>query len=114
VEEYIKEALSRQKRGAESARLLRRDFLPLFGSKPAIQLTRRELEFQRIQDSNPFEVGLLQATGQGARRLHQRDAGEGDLAHPHRQGRARKRLLETHAALLDFMKLADVEPEDAD
>ena len=27
---------------------------------------------------------------------------------------ARKRLLETHAALLDFMKLADVEPEDAD
>jgi hypothetical protein len=31
VEEYIKEALSKQKRGAESARLLRRDFIPLFG-----------------------------------------------------------------------------------
>src|SRR3972149_5803504 len=34
VEGYIKEALSKQKRGAESARLLRRDFIPLFGAKP--------------------------------------------------------------------------------
>lgn len=49
VEEYIKEALSLQKRGAESARLLRRDFLPLFGSRPAIQLTRRELQDELIR-----------------------------------------------------------------
>lgn len=38
-----------QKRGAESARLLRRDFLPLFGSRPAIQLTRRELQDELIR-----------------------------------------------------------------
>lgn len=49
VEEYIKEALSRQKRGAESARLLRRDFVSLFGSRPAIELTRRELQDELIR-----------------------------------------------------------------
>jgi integrase len=49
VEEYIKEALSKQKRGAESARLLRRDFVPLVGSEPAIQLTRRELQDELIR-----------------------------------------------------------------
>ena len=49
VEEYIKEALSKQKRGAESARLLRRDFIPLFGTKPAIQLSRRELQDELIR-----------------------------------------------------------------
>ena len=49
VEEYIKEALSKQKRGAESARLLRRDFVPLFGGKPAIELTRRELQDELIR-----------------------------------------------------------------
>ena len=42
-------ALSKQKRGAESARLLRRDFVPLFGSKPAIELTRRELQDELIR-----------------------------------------------------------------
>jgi integrase len=49
VEEYIKEALSKQKRGAESARLLRRDFVPLFSRKPAIELTRRELQDELIR-----------------------------------------------------------------
>jgi integrase len=49
IEEYIEEALSLQKRGAESARLLRRDFLPLLGSRPAIQLTRRELQDELIR-----------------------------------------------------------------
>lgn len=49
AEEYIKEALSKQKRGAESARLLRRDFVSLFGSKPASELTRRELQDELIR-----------------------------------------------------------------
>jgi integrase len=49
VEEYIKEALSLQKRGAESARLLRRDFVSLFGTRPAMQLTRRELQDELIR-----------------------------------------------------------------
>ncbi|HYL91029.1 MAG TPA: tyrosine-type recombinase/integrase [Burkholderiales bacterium] len=49
VEEYIKEALSKQKRGAESARLLRRDFVPLFGTKSASELTRRELQDELIR-----------------------------------------------------------------
>lgn len=49
VEEYVKEALSRQKRGAESARLLRRDFVPLFGTRPAVELTRRELQDELIR-----------------------------------------------------------------
>jgi hypothetical protein len=49
VEEYIKEALSKQKRGTESARLLRRDFIPLFGTRPAIQLSRRELQDELIR-----------------------------------------------------------------
>jgi integrase len=49
VEDYIKEALSKQKRGAESERLLQRDFIPLFGTKPAIQLSRRELQDELIR-----------------------------------------------------------------
>ena len=49
VEEYIEEGLSKQKRGAESARLLRRDVIPLFGNKPAIELTRRELQDELIR-----------------------------------------------------------------
>lgn len=49
VEEYIEEALSKQKRGADSARLLRRDVIALFGSKPAIELTRRELQDELIR-----------------------------------------------------------------
>ena len=49
VEEYIKEVLALQKRGAEAARLLRRDFVSLFGHRPAIQLTRRELQDELIR-----------------------------------------------------------------
>ncbi|MGQ0543840.1 MAG: tyrosine-type recombinase/integrase [Betaproteobacteria bacterium] len=49
IEEYIKEALSKQKRGPDSARLLRKDFLPLFGGKPAAELTRRELQDELIR-----------------------------------------------------------------
>lgn len=40
VEEYIKKALAKQKRGAESSRLLRRGFVPLFGTEPANQRGR--------------------------------------------------------------------------
>jgi len=43
VEEYISEALATQKRGREAERLLRKDFLPVFGARAAIDLTRREL-----------------------------------------------------------------------
>jgi integrase len=49
VDEYIREALALQKRGADAAQLLRRDFVPLFGSRPAIQLTRRELQDELIR-----------------------------------------------------------------
>ncbi len=49
VEEYIKEVLAKQKRGAESARLLRKDFVPVFGSRPAPKLTRRELQDELIR-----------------------------------------------------------------
>jgi hypothetical protein len=49
VDEYIKEVLSKPKRGGEAARLLRRDFVPLFGSKPAIEFTRRELQDELIR-----------------------------------------------------------------
>ncbi len=44
VEEYIREVLAKQKRGAESARVLRRGIIPVFGSRPALQLTRRDLQ----------------------------------------------------------------------
>ncbi|MBM3357768.1 MAG: DUF4102 domain-containing protein [Betaproteobacteria bacterium] len=43
VNEYIEEVLDSQKRGAESARILRQDLLPVLGHRPAIQITRREL-----------------------------------------------------------------------
>jgi integrase len=43
VEEYIREALSTQKRGQEAERLLRKDFLPVFGARAAIHVSRREL-----------------------------------------------------------------------
>ena len=43
VEEYIREALTTQKRGVESERLLRKDFLPVFGSRAATSISRREL-----------------------------------------------------------------------
>jgi integrase len=49
VEEYVKEALAKQKRGAEAERLLRKDFLPIFGSRPAVELTRRELQDELIR-----------------------------------------------------------------
>ena len=44
VNEYIEEVLDKQKRGAESARILRQDLLPVLGHRPAIQITRRELQ----------------------------------------------------------------------
>lgn len=44
VNEYIKEVLDKQKRGGESARILRQDLLPVLGYRPAIQITRRELQ----------------------------------------------------------------------
>ena len=49
VDEYVKEALSKQKRGAEAERLLRKYFLPVFDGKPAIELTRRELQDELIR-----------------------------------------------------------------
>lgn len=44
VDEYIEEALKGQKRGAESARILHQDLLPVLGHRPALQITRRELQ----------------------------------------------------------------------
>ena len=49
VEQYIKEVLVIQKRGREAERLLRRDFLPVFGTKPVLQLSRRELQDELIR-----------------------------------------------------------------
>jgi len=49
VNEYIKHVLDGQKRGAESARILRRDVLPLLGHRPAAQITRRELQEQVVR-----------------------------------------------------------------
>ena len=49
VEEYIREALATQKRGREAERLLRKDFLPVFGATAAIDLTRRELLSELIR-----------------------------------------------------------------
>ena len=49
VDDYVKEALSKQKRGAEAERLLRKYFLPVFDGKPATELTRRELQDELIR-----------------------------------------------------------------
>ncbi|MFZ5558850.1 MAG: tyrosine-type recombinase/integrase [Pseudomonadota bacterium] len=49
VNEYIKEVLDKQKRGAESARILRQDLLPVLGHRPALQITRRELQDEVIR-----------------------------------------------------------------
>ena len=49
VDEYVREALSKQKRGVEAERLLRKDFLAVFDGKPAIALTRRELQDELIR-----------------------------------------------------------------
>ncbi len=43
VEDYINEVLSKQKRGGESARLLRKEFVPKVGMRPATEVPRREL-----------------------------------------------------------------------
>jgi len=44
INEYIDEVLCRQKKGPESARILRQDLLPVLGQRPALQITRRELQ----------------------------------------------------------------------
>jgi integrase len=49
VNEYIDEVLKSQKRGAESARILRQDLLPVLGHRPALQITRRELQDEVIR-----------------------------------------------------------------
>lgn len=49
VDEYVREVLSKQKRGAEAERLLRKDFLTVFAGRPAGQLTRRELQDELIR-----------------------------------------------------------------
>jgi integrase len=49
VNEYIEEVLDSQKRGAESARILRQDLLPVLGHRPALQITRRELQDEVIR-----------------------------------------------------------------
>ena len=49
VEQYIKEVLATQKRGREAERLLRKDFLSVFGTKPVLQLSRRELQDELIR-----------------------------------------------------------------
>ncbi|MPZ47402.1 MAG: DUF4102 domain-containing protein [Betaproteobacteria bacterium] len=43
VEHYIEERLSKQKRGVEGARLLRRELVAKLGDRPAAAVTRREL-----------------------------------------------------------------------
>lgn len=49
VEDFVAEKLSTQKRGAEGARLLRRDLLPKLGDRAAAGLTRRELQDEVIR-----------------------------------------------------------------
>ena len=49
VDEYVKEVLSKQKRGVEAERLLRKYFLSVFDGKPAIELTRRQLQDELIR-----------------------------------------------------------------
>ena len=56
VEDYISEKLSKQKRGDEGARLLRRELLSKLGDRPAAAVTRRELQDEVIRpmlDSAP-------------------------------------------------------------
>jgi hypothetical protein len=43
VEHYIDERLSKQKRGVEGARLLRRELVAKLGDRPAAEVTRHEL-----------------------------------------------------------------------
>lgn len=49
VEDFVTEKLDAQKRGAEGARLLRRDLLPKLGDRAATALTRRELQDEVIR-----------------------------------------------------------------
>lgn len=49
VEDFVTEKLDTQKRGAEGARLLRRDLLPKLGDRAATALTRRELQDEVIR-----------------------------------------------------------------
>ncbi len=49
VDDFVAEKLSKQKRGAEGARLLRRDLLPKRGDRAAAGLTRRELQDEVIR-----------------------------------------------------------------
>jgi len=49
VEDFVAEKLDAQKRGAEGARLLRRDLLPKLGDRAATALTRRELQDEVIR-----------------------------------------------------------------
>ena len=49
VEDFVAEKLNKQKRGAEGARLLRRDLLPKLGDRAAAGLTRRELQDEVIR-----------------------------------------------------------------
>jgi Arm domain-containing DNA-binding protein len=49
AEQCIKEVLAIQKRGRAAERLLRKDFLSVFGTKPAFQLSRRELQDELIR-----------------------------------------------------------------
>jgi hypothetical protein len=49
IDEYIEEVLSKQKRGPESARILRHDLLSVLGSRPAVEITRRELQDEVIR-----------------------------------------------------------------
>ena len=49
INEYIDEVLKGQKRGAESTRILGQDLLPVLGQRPAIQITRRELQDEVIR-----------------------------------------------------------------
>ena len=41
--------LDKQKRGGESARILRQDLLPVLGHRPPLQITRRELQDEVIR-----------------------------------------------------------------
>lgn len=49
IEHYIAEDLGKQKRGVESERILRREFLPKLGARPAAAVTRRELQDEVIR-----------------------------------------------------------------
>jgi hypothetical protein len=49
VDDYISEKLSKQKRGDEGARLLRRELLSRLGERPAAGVTRRELQDEVIR-----------------------------------------------------------------